>query len=637
MVNNYIPGQIYNTMVEAYVTSSGSHIGYINGQDDTYTGGQNYIFIYSDTSVNGRKYRDNQNSLIVNSTGGIYTEANLTPNTSYYTGKVRLSDYIYSQDGYNYTKYYPRPNNSFGSKGQSLPAAIKGVQDGIPYSIYPVPSGASKATTEIEPGLSNIDLRVMGFLPLPSQRGRAGSVDAATLLTGTGDRYHEVPTAIVYPSSVDTVNIEFSDVDSDTILIMGDNRYYLEGKTMTFKYDYKSDFNFVLSDGIHNRVYEFNSSALMNRMTTIDNNYYYINNGRLITNDTNVVNVDGPVNIYDKQILLSDGTIYDIEKHSVVTNSIDNLSNVAVKPLYSFNYIDEKIDTFYSYSLVNDEYYEGQLFVKDNNMEIIDKDLDNKKNKIIIDRYNGKNYLLYLGNDGIIYSLKDNINYPSNFSNVKIKDISSNPNINTDLLFVLYEDGNYMVFNYKTGTLVENNTDYKPDIFEYISMKFTETVSSTDLDKPVDSGYIDAENLVNILTETPIDDVLEKDSIISKDKIEINPDGEKSFYSIKYNPKDKKYEVFEIADTAYNKFDDSYYSENSVIVTQINNPPADEIIKKSEKLNNYYNLNNNLSVNKVSNPITISIIAIIGTIITILIGLLGDLVIRKIKVRSNAR
>ncbi len=637
--NNYVGGligktevdwfenQMYNNFIDAALETAGANGGYINGYNDNQSEKQNNTYVFEGTVLkkgggNPVLYKNSQLENV-----GMFTKAN-AGTQSYYSGKI--SGYVFSDaNGYSIgAGYYPRPNSGF--RNSTITSNLNQVLDISPIHL----------TFDGNTELINMDVKNFGYLPLPKTDSRLGLLSGSNagvmLIAGTGSVYHEVPEAKVYVSSPDTVNIEFEDVDTDSILIINEDRYYLDDRTMTFKYNFVDDFKFTVTDGIHNRVYEFKPEELRNSMLTIDNYYYLIKDGKLHTNDTNVI-VENPVNISGKNILLADGSIYSLDTYSIVYGTVDNYSKVEKIPLYEFDYLGEHIETFYNYALVNDEYYPGQLFVQGEDIEIIDENLKNKKDRIIIDSYNNKKYLLYLGEDGILYSLKENINFPKNFQNVNIKDINCNLGFNTNLLFVLYEDGNYVVFNYKTGSLITDDFDYKPSLLEYISTKFTETVSSTDLDKPVDDSYREAVELISILEETPIDDVLNaKEENISRDKIERSSEGVKAPYTVKYDPEKKKYKVYELKRTEYNNMDDSYISDNSMIVTQISNPPVDEVIKNSDKLTKYYNIESNYGVREVSNPLTISIIAIIGTIITILIGLLGDLVIKKIKVRSNA-
>ena len=132
--------------------------------------------------------------------------------------------------------------------------------------------------------LLNMDVKNFGYLPLPKTDSRLGLLSGSNagvmLIAGTGSVYHEVPEAKVYVSSPDTVNIEFDDVDSDSILIINEDRYYLDDRTMTFKYNFVDDFKFTVTDGIHNRVYEFKPEELRNSMLTIDNYYYFIKDGK---------------------------------------------------------------------------------------------------------------------------------------------------------------------------------------------------------------------------------------------------------------------------------------------------------------------------------------------------------------------
>ncbi len=616
-----LSGFVYNNMVDAHIETTGGDntgVGFVNGYNDTNT--------ETLRNISGiRVHRDT--TIKKGASGTIKTYDYNVPTITMYSRADASSWNFYKNSSYmtegRYSGmksgYYPRPNTSIESNTMAnVSTRIQGNSALRGQIIIPsIPTGTN--------------LREFFYLPLPIEGG-AGS---ANVLAGASSNYHEVPEAKVYVSGIDTVNVEFTDTDHETVLVLNDSYYYLDSKTLTFKYNFDSDFNFILTDGNKVRKYEFTANDLANRMTTIGNNYYYFNeNHKLSTNDTNV-NIKNPVNIFEKYILLSDGKIYDIESHTTNDNSFTNYEKVDTKPLYSFTYLDEEIDTYYTYSIVNGDYYTGQLFVKNDELEIMDKNIRNIKNKIIMDRYNNRDYLLFLSEDGVIYSLKDIINYPDEFNNINIRDISTNINLDTDLLFVLYKNGNYVVFNYKTGTLIDSNFDYKPSIFEYVATRYNETVGANDLDKPISRQYKEAKELVQKLDTVPLDEGVEK-AIISTSRIEPSKDSVTDKYSIKYNPNTKTYEVYEMKETDYNDTVDSFKSDNSVIINQISNDSADKVIKKSKDLMRYYNVNNNITINETSSGVNLGIIALIGSIIIILVGLLGNLVIRKIKVRSNA-
>ena len=82
-----------------------------------------------------------------------------------------------------------------------------------------------------------------------------------------------------------------------------------------------------------------------------------------------------PINIYNNKILYSDSSVYDIKTKKRMVSSIDNLVSSEVVPMYSFNYATENINTFYNYSSVNGHALDKQLFVKDNNLEVVDSSL----------------------------------------------------------------------------------------------------------------------------------------------------------------------------------------------------------------------------------------------------------------------
>lgn len=519
--------------------------------------------------------------------------------------RLRMTGYTYNAT--NVKTYYPRPSYS-----QTPDKTLLQVLQTMPSMID---------TTNIDTADLNKNLREYSFITLPDP-----TLQSAVLL-GNAGKYHELPSAKVYSSSANTINIDFSDIDDYTMFtINGEEKGFIENRTYTFEYDYNSDFVLRLTDGNLVKEYKYTSDELRNRISVLGNNYYFIKDKNIVSNDSSV-NIISAVNIYDNNILLEDGSIYDIEKGEVIAEKFTNLKPVDTKPLYTFKYIDEDIETYYSYSLVNGEYYDGQLFVKNDELEIIDSKLNNKKDKIIMDKYNNRKYLLYLSDSGSIYSLKETIRYPDDFINFNIVDMNSNINTNTDLLFVLFENGNYVVFNYKTGTVIASDYSNKVSLFSYVLTNYNVMVNAPDLGAPADLSYKEAEKLVSKLNEASIDEVMQEGTVSSE---KVYQDGEKSKYTIKYNYVTKTYDVYEIAETKYNEDNEN---KNSVIVTQLSSPSAQDIIRDNEVLSDYYNINVNVKSFRANNSFAKIVLIFLSVVIAISIAILGNLVIKKIKFR----
>lgn len=90
-------------------------------------------------------------------------------------------------------------------------------------------------------------------------------------------------------------------------------------------------------------------------------------------------------------------------------------SEVDVVPMYRFYFDNYTISTFANYSYVDTKLIDKQVLVKNEKVELIDSSYDNVKNMVVMDSYNNEDYLMVLGTDGVLHSLKSEISYPSGF------------------------------------------------------------------------------------------------------------------------------------------------------------------------------------------------------------------------------
>lgn len=617
--------QFTNQYVDAEITCTdvnSDHCGYAIGINDSFANIITRLYVYENTSVTTH----NTKTLFANSTtysnkimfgsgkySGIATSNEIKTDAFYKTGgsKLRLSGFTWNNTILQST--YPRPNYS-KILNKTIPTLV---------SEMPTPFTVTYANTNDD----LMSLQAFSYLPLPQQNRNTSNV--GTTINMRMKLFTQLPSAIIYPSSVDTINVEFSDIDSNVSYKLNDSEEQpIEKKTYTFKYDYNTDLSLKISDGISLKEFNYTKKQLRNRISVLENNYYFLKNNNIVSNSKDI-NITNAANIYDNLVLLTTGEIYDINTKEKQENKITNFELVEDKPLYKFTYLDENIETYYNYSLVNNEFYNGQLFVKNGNLEILDKSIKNKKDKIIIDEYNNKNYLLYLTNEGILYSLKENINYPKEFMNINIADISSNINTNSDIIFILYKDDNYMVFNYKTGSLITKSYENTPSIYDYVSINYRLMVNPSNLDEPVNTNYKESKKLVKKLEKTSIDDV-QKEGTTSKERVNNSSTGEISKYTIKYNNNTKSYDVYELAETEYTE---NNINSNSTIIKQIKSPSIQKVIKKSKVLSDYYDIDTNMEQLKATNVFVKLIIVTIGLVITTALIILGNIVIKKINMR----
>ena len=447
------------------------------------------------------------------------------------------------------------------------------------------------------------------FLDLPT------SATTTNLLKRTrSSDIHVMPNVNVYAVDVDKINVEFSKIDPQTIFTINGESKAVNQLTYTYKYDFKEDFDIILTDGINKKTITIKKDEIVNKTSVSDGNYYYLDDSTVITNDTiNSSNelayhnnkikqvtsnetINNAVNIFNDKILLDDQNIYNIKTKTIVQNSFENLTEIDVLPLYTFRFNDETIQTYYNYSIINNETITKQVFVKDSKIEVIDSSLNNKKDQIFIENYNGKTYILYLGTDNKLYNLKDDIKYPDKFKNRNIKSITSNITNNSNLIFVLYEDGNYILFDYHTGNIVLENKENKESIFSYFKESIKE-ISNKKIKK--DNEYKKAKQLAQKITEKPIDEVLNKD--ISNEIIKNN-----NIVTSVYNPVTKKYILYEISD--------SNHGNSDSITNVFNNISISETIENNDTLYEYYN-----GTGEKQKKLILSATIIIGAILSLII------------------
>ena len=256
------------------------------------------------------------------------------------------------------------------------------------------------------------------------------------------------------------------------------------------------------------------------------------------TEDNTKKVIDNATNIYGDEILLEDKNIYNIKTGETYENDFDNLTLAETQSLHEYNYAGQRIETFYYHTLIDGKRVDKQVYVKNGQIEIVATEIDNKKNQILVDNYNDKNYLIYLGNDGKLYSIKDDIVFPKGFKNINIKSISTNANNNTDMIFVEYNDGSYTVFNYRTGQLIikqsDENISLEDYIKQYLEISYDNVTSSSNPD------YESAKKLVEKLNARPLSSFHSGENTTEVGTLT----GTK--YSIAYNPGTGKYDVYEL-------------------------------------------------------------------------------------------
>lgn len=398
---------------------------------------------------------------------------------------------------------------------------------------------------------------------------QSGIVFAARSLFFLRNYHIQFPDVMVYASDIDKFNIEFSEVNPNLSLIINNRSYPINNKVMSFYYDYNEDFSFSITDTINVKDYNIKASDLRKTILVNDNNFYYLSDDGIISNASNYKG--DYIHLHGNYALTTKGNILNIKDGNLVANSIQNFDKLNVNiPLYEFKYNDLNIETYYQFSIVNN-YREipQQVLVKNSKITLIDSQFGNKKDSIIVDNYNNKDYLLALDNDGIIYSLKEKIKYPQNFKNLKIKELASNLNSSSSILMVRYDDDSVFAFDYRSGTiLLSTKSKITPNILEFFNDAIKNNYSSSNTDYY--EKYQEAKVFANVLYEMPIEKVItNKDSDIKQEYVE------------SYNELKQKYELYEI---------NNYLRGTSTEIKEIDyNKSVNDNINGNNKLTNYYN------------------------------------------------
>ena len=593
--------------------------------------------VYAGSTLNGVEFTSATDKYSI----GEVTETSMKTYASSYQGLTSGKFELAYGDNANNMLYFPVPTGlSFTVKNVLLTQLATPTDPNVSISI----SNTSDIAGEIDnnkPSASN---------PMMA---------AANAAMGKPN-YHALPSFDVYTVDADKINIEFKEVDLYTTFEVNGQKYKVDRETFTFYYDFKEDFEIKLSDGINSQTTSISAEEIKNGTTVVGEYYYYIENGELITNnpkkikeldaedeesseetideeeetgdiaDDNIDEVieatpvshqsnsivllsttrkrleandtiekiDNATNIYGDKVLLDDQNIYDINEGCIKENSFENLTLVEESaPLQEFTYANQLIKTYYNYSTINGEKINKQLFLKNGKLEVIEQGIQNKKNQILIDNYNDKEYLVYLGNDGKLQSLKEDIEYPRDFKNANIKNISTNIGTNSKLLLVEYKDDSYVVFNYTTGQKIDSYTNKNVELIDYIKERLEIANDSIKLpSKNINKSYTEAKKLVEKLNKKSIDEVLKKEgngSVFDKEK-----------YVISYNPSTKEYQVYQVP---------SLDASSQTILTESLSSTIDEIINGNPTLIEYYKDKNYSKISTIS-----SIFITIGVVFGIL-------------------
>lgn len=380
----------------------------------------------------------------------------------------------------------------------------------------------SNATTYWASNYLNI---IQSKIPIPNRTVQTRALTTSSLNT-LGLRktkaivLETLPETYLYPVDIDKINIEFSKLgETSTFSVFANDEAIIQNQKIdsrvyTLKYDFNTPLKIVTSNVNYTEELEYKANEIQNSLAIYNNEYFYLLNNKL---NSNKRTFDGEyVNIFNNKALDPEGNIYELSTMDLLENvniEIQLLEDII--PISNSEFENNNILTFYHCSKIVQEdgeytFKDNQLFVKDNKLYLIDGKLKNKGNSVIINSYNDNQYEATLGTDGVIYDLLSKINYPDNFKNKDIVQMTNNIDNDLNIVLVSYSNGNVIGFNYITGKEVyNNNIGEKESLAEYVKENFNLTNLLYEINN---SDYEEANNLMKKLEKISVEDAIEKAS-----------------------------------------------------------------------------------------------------------------------------
>ena len=424
---------------------------------------------------------------------------------------------------------------------------------------------------------------------------------------------HELPNIYVYQSDVDKINIEFSKIDAYTKIRIYQNGTFKEEKELskrvyTYKYDFDSEITVELTDGLSTKTYTYEPEDLNNEASVINNNYYYIKQNKIKSNQGEIE--DYFVNIHKNMALSKEGLIYNLNDKTIIGKIDKTLEEVETIPLYTFDYNGSQIITYKSYSEMNGKIIDYQLIVKNGQLHTLDANLPIIKNSIILDNYSNKNYESILLKDGYIYDLNTKLNVPKNFKNSRIKYMTNNISDNSSYVIVMYEDGTVYGFDYRTGKEILNDKTYIDiSLTDYLYNSFVKPENI--MPKDSSTEYKNAVELKDKLIINPIEKILKQANIGNYTEAELKElEISNNNYLIVYDYIRKDYVVYD-KDVLLNNIN---IEENTERIIR----PENNKIEENIDLYNFYNNSQKGKTQKIINRVIIFIIILILIILSLI-------------------
>ena len=507
----------HDNLIAVSITTTGTNKsnGIIVGTSDLYIKGLSPSYVYNQSKINNLLAQNIVSGL--NETITFVSAANMKNQTL-------MKSYVGQSSNYNYQQvekgYYP----------------YNGAQDASQYQVD-LPTGV-------------INRLKVSFL---------------------ANTFSPLANATIYASSINTLNFDFDTLGG--YITINDYTYQIDDYTLSIYYDFKEDFTYTISNSVYSKTYTVSAKDFANELLTINNNYYYLETGTIYSNNNTI---EGEyIHMFNNEALDNTGNIIDLntgnKKYVSIKNFVKLNETVA---LVNYDYRGSKIKTYATYSMIDKAKTDNQIFIKNINMAMINKNFANNKTAVIVDYFNDKKILLTLCN-GKITSLMNDIKLPGDFINQNIIAMSNNINNETSILLVKYQDNTYYAFDYRTGKKIDIT---KEEAKSKVTLKdfLTEYINNSTSDKTLESYEDKYENANTFITNLDTDKII---SYTGYDTTEVSKTNILDNYAVSYNPLKNEYEVYNIP----------YITSKSTSSNNINTSINDTINQTSTISNSFIN------------------------------------------------
>ena len=467
-------------------TKAGGMVGDISA--NIYRDKSFYYNNYIDADVTSEN--SSTGSLII---GGRPDENSYITNTYVYKYSTLNGDYVYaSNDNIDDEQYLVRADLD---KIETLRDKVGLIDDGAAFDFTVIQNGKYPKIKDeylyIDELQTEIDLPTDPDITIINSLSDANAVDnenqnnLADANNISTQSLEALPTITAYPVSVNEINIDFSSMPegvSFTYYVNGKSKgdaVNLNKKTYTFNYNYKDTLEIKLTNVSNNPNGQkedsitISSDKVRSEASLVgDSNAYLLGTSLYINGE---LQQGEYVNLYEGNALNKNGQILDIVRKQLVGEdaTTTTILSETTKPLHTYNYKDNNIEVYGTYSKVNDNIKSQIYNVRSGILSALSSNTDMKIDNSITDNYNGKEYQTILKTSGELIDLKEKLKYPSNFLSSNIKQIVQNQDVEKPEMMVLYNTGKVIVFNYVNGNIIyENNEKADTGLVSYLTRSF---------------------------------------------------------------------------------------------------------------------------------------------------------------------